>query len=115
MDSDAEARLKQAAGIIRDRAKELSSWSVQIPASLEISIEGDSAVLRANPQIAPQARAFELGLRHPLNYENQQRNSRFGRTPHRPFLEPAVDQTADKAAERCAEVITDWTRKLGYK
>lgn len=118
MDSDTSKRLHEAAEVIKDRAAELASWSRRIPRSLEISEEEYAVVIRANPAVAPQARAFELGKRHPLNYPSQE-ESRKGKpwapTPHRPFLENAVDQTSDRAAQKVAMVIEDWTRKLGYK
>lgn len=115
MDSDAAARLHQAAEIIKARAAVLSAWSSRIPQSLEISEEDYAVVITANPEIAPDARAYELGIRHRLNYPNQERGGHFGKTPRRPFLEPAVDQTADQAAEKCALVVSDWCQKLGYK
>lgn len=112
MDSDAAKRLNEAAKIIKDRAAILSAWSSRIPESLDISEEEYAVVITANHEIAPSARAYELGIRHPLN---EKRNERWGKTPRRPFLEPAVDQTADKAAEKCAMVVDDWMIKLGGK
>lgn len=112
MDSDAAKRLHQAGEIIQERAAKIASWSTRIPASLEITEEEYAVVITANPEVAPDARAYELGLRHPLNFPGQ---DAWGNTPYRPFLEPAVDQTSDKAAEKCAMVIEDWTQKLGYK
>lgn len=118
MDSDAADRLREAAKIIRDKAAELASWSARIPASLEISEDDYSVTIRANPEIAPQARAFEIPVRHPLNYPAQ-RDSKKGhawaRTPHRSFLEKAVDETSDDVVQKCAQVVDDWTYKLGYK
>jgi len=115
MDSDARRRLHEAADIIRRRAERLSSWSTRIPASLEVSDEDYAVKIRANPDVAPHARAFELGERHPLNYPNQRRANRWGNTPHRPFLELAVDQEEGRAVEKVAMVVEDWTRRLGYK
>lgn len=112
-DSDLSFRLKQAGDVIKRRAAEISStWSARVPASLETIVEDEAVVVRANPEIAPQARAFEMGLRHPLNYPNQRS---WGRTPHRPFLEPAVDEQADNAVQKVSMVVEDWTRKLGFK
>lgn len=113
-DENVRRRLREAADIIRDRAKQEASWSRRIPESLEITDEDDAVIIRANPAIAPQARAFELGIRHPLNYPNQQRRRSFARTPHRPFLEKAVDATSDRAAQKAAMVIDDWCLGHGY-
>lgn len=117
MDEDARKRLREAGQIIKDKAHEIASAttnSVRIPASLEMTEDEYAVIIRANPEIAPQARAFELPVRHPLWATGGRSGWKWGPTPHRPFLEPAVDQTADKAAEKCAMVIEDWTEKLGY-
>lgn len=108
-------RLREAADIVKRSAARHASWSRRIPASLEVTEEDYAVVIRANPAVAPQARAFELGARHPLNYPNQRRHNRWGNTPHRPFFAEAVDDTDDEVVTRCAMVVDDWTRKLGYE
>jgi hypothetical protein len=115
VDDDARTRLHEAATLIRDAAARISgAWSARVPASLEISDEDYAVLLRANPGIAPQARAFELGIRHPLWATGGRSGWKWGPTPHRPFLELAVDEQGDAAVHKVALVVDDWCHKLGY-
>lgn len=112
MASDAfQTRLKEAAEDLRANAAGRASWSARIPASLEITIDGYTATVRANPAVAPQARAYELDLRHPLNYPHQYG---WGNTPNRPFLAPAAVATADEAAVTISDAVDDIAISVGF-
>lgn len=90
-----------------------SSWSSRVPQSLQVKVEDDSVTVTANQSIAPQARAFELGIRHPLNYPNQ--HGQYASTPHRPFLEDALAERTDIATNTIADVVFDWAQERGWR
>lgn len=113
MDDDLARRLENCGDLIKERASTNAMWSRRIPASLKVDVEDDAVTVSADPSIAPQARAFEQGLRHPLNYPTQHGDS-WGNTPHRPFLEDALRDQTNVCVEELANVITDWTMQMGW-
>lgn len=104
-DPQLQVHIKRAADIIRDSAKGFASWSRHIPERIHTEMRDgvDGAYIIAT---GGQARAYELHLRHPLNYPNQEG---YAKTPWRPFLSRAVDATIDQVADEIALVVDDWT------
>jgi hypothetical protein len=102
-------RIKNAAIILRDAARGFASWSRHIPERIDIQMrdDADGAYIIAT---GGQARAYELNLRHPLNYPGQKG---WGNTPWRPFLSRAVDSQGDAAADEVARVVDDWLDEWG--
>lgn len=117
-DSDVVKRLKAAAQITARQAKANASWSKRIPASIRVLLYGNSsAYIYAEDEIAPQAKVFELGMSHPLNYPSQRRRvgREWGPTPKRPFLKPAAEETADEVTEEISKVVDDMAHEEGFK
>lgn len=107
-DADLAARMKRAAQLVKENAASRASWSSRIPASLRLVAVGDDAIyVQTTEAIAPDAPAYELGKRHPLNWPNQKQ---WGPTPHRPFLAPAAEATANAVAEEIANVVDDYCK-----
>jgi hypothetical protein len=103
-------RIRSAAILIRDAAKGFASWSRHIPDRISVQMRDDTdgAYIIAT---GGQARAYELHLRHPLNYPGQKG---WGNTPWRPFLSRAVDSQGDAAAAEIANVVNDWLEDDGW-
>ena len=115
-DADAQERLRQAAQVILDQAKQnASGWSARIPPSLKLKVRGMAATISSN---APPAYPNEIpGVRHPVFGG---RGTRRPKAPwvtnqHRPFLAPAGDEAADKALEKFALYVEDLAHKHGYR
>jgi len=109
-------RLRDAASIIADRAKEIAAtFSKKIPPTIKIAGgTGGLEITAGGPdgQVAPNAYMFETkGARH-MTFGH--RDAPWHDQPYRPFLEEAAAQTIDKASEAYAKVIDDWTRELGW-
>lgn len=113
-DDALDARLEEAGDLIKRSAQAhaLAQGLHRAAASLEIGVSGDAVTVTANPGIAPMARAFELGLRHPLNYPHQ---NGWGNTPHRPFLAPAAVDELGACAEAISEVVIDYGKIAGFE
>lgn len=104
--------LGAAAAIIADRARELaSSWSVQVPPSISVSVAGRVATISAD---APPARPNELNLRHPVFARGPRDEWTWVSGNDRPFLAPAADSASDAAMQRYAKKIDGWARKAGF-
>jgi hypothetical protein len=103
-------RIRNAAILIRDSARNFASWSRHIPERINVSTreDMDGAYIVAT---GGQARAYELHLRHPLNYPKQ---TGWAKTPYRPFLSRAVDSTIDAVTAEIANVVDDWLEDDGW-
>lgn len=113
---DLGRRLREAAQVIADQAKEnASGWSARIPPSITVSGGGTGVSILSD---APSAYPNEVaGVRHPVFGG---RGTRRPKAPwvlnqHRPFLAPAADQRGDEAAEKFSKVLDDWAKEHGYK
>lgn len=115
-DGDLEERLRQAAEIIADRAREnASGWSVRIPPSLKVKVDGMTAVISS---AAPPAYPNEIaGVRHPVFGGRGTRRPKapWVKNQYRPFLAPAGDEAADKALEKFGLYVEDLAHRHGYR
>lgn len=100
--------LAAAAEQIAQRARELASWSRQIPPSISVQVSGNVATISSD---APPAYPNEIaGVRHPT----------FGHDPwvtneYRPFLSAAADQRAGAAMAKYADKIDTMCRARGFR
>jgi hypothetical protein len=99
--------LKAAAEVIAGTARELASWSKQIPAAINVSVSGSTAEISCE---APPAYPAETRARHPLFGD---RHDWYG-PPGAPFLGPAADARAGAAMARYARKIDAMCRKAGF-
>ena len=99
--------LAAAAEEIASRARELASWSAQIPPS--IRVDGDEKTVTISTDVPP-AYPGETRARHPL-FGN--REYWYG-PPGHPFLGPAADQRAGAAMARYAQRIDRLAREAGF-
>jgi hypothetical protein len=100
--------LGAAANIIADGARQLASWSEQIPGAISVEVSGNTATISC--AVGPAYPNEVAGVRHPT----------FGHEPwmtneHRPFLGPAADARSGDAMARYADKIDGWARKAGYR
>jgi hypothetical protein len=101
--------LRAAAGIIADGAKGIAAvWSLKIPPSIYVTVDGLVATVHA---AAPDARPAEFRLWHPLFGD---RSHWYG-PPGEPFLAPALDARIDPAMQRYANSIDRYAKKHGWK
>ena len=109
-------RLAEAAKVIADQAKEnAAGWSARIPPSIRVSGSYPEVTIRAS---APPAYPNEIsGVRHPVfgGRGTRRPHAPWVTNEHRPFLGPAADEAADKAAEKFAVIIDDWALKAGFR
>jgi hypothetical protein len=68
---------------------------------------------------AGPGKAYEAGIRHPLNWPNQVKARKgalapFGRTPLRPFLATAMSAVENDVYDILTGVIDDWLRDDGW-
>jgi hypothetical protein len=114
-------RLREAAEIIADRARELSSRSRRIPGSVRVYGDRRVMTIAAGGTRAPQAYTFEnprggAGVWHPVYGHGPRSTWHWVRQTPRPFLLPAVDETADRAVNAWGEaVISDWAQENGFR
>ena len=100
--------LGAAAAIIAAKARELASWSRQIPPAIGVRAHGNTAEISC--QVGPAYPNEVAGVRHPT----------FGHEPwvtneHRPFLGPAADAASDKAMARYAQKVDAMCKKAGFR
>jgi hypothetical protein len=101
--------LKAAAEVIADGARSLaSSWSVQIPPRIRVSVSASSGTISCD---APPAYPGETRARHPLFGD---RRHWYG-PPGEPFLGPAADARAGAAMARYSQKLDRWIREAGFR
>lgn len=104
-------RIEAAAKIIADQAKLNASFSKRIPAAIHVNVlDDDHAEIVANGFEARNAAPIEYGERHPL-WGNR---DYWYPTPHRPFMERALAQKANAAAQEASKVVDDLAADEGY-
>jgi hypothetical protein len=101
--------LRKAADTIAADARRIAgSWSVKIPPSIYVTVEGNVATVHA---AAPNARPAEFRLYHPL-FGN--REKWYG-PPGEPFLGPALDARIDDALRVYARSAGTYAKRHGWK
>jgi hypothetical protein len=121
--------MRDAGEVIRgDAARRAAAWSHKIPPSGRVeSVRDDEVLIIFGGISAPNAYPFEVrGVRHPVfGRSGAERTSVAAGTGHgrgwtwvlndwRPFLTPAAEENADKAASVIATVVDKWGRELGF-
>lgn len=109
-------RLQQAAQVIADRAKEVSStFSTRIPGSIKVvtSEETGRVQIKGGGAKAPNAYPFDPPSNPPVRHPLFGNRDYWYAQPYRPFLEEAAEAGGDEAAEALANVIDDWAEELG--
>lgn len=112
---DLGRRLREAAEIIADKARENAGWSARIPGSIRVSGgSGGVSISTGSPPAYPNEVA---GVRHPVfgGPGTARPKAPWVTNQHRPFLAPAADSAGDEAAEAFAAVIDDWCHGRGYE
>jgi len=95
--------------IARSAQRCAARFSVQIPPAVLVQAGDDWADIFCQ---APPAYPNEVaGVRHPVFGHRD----RWVTNQHRPFLEPAAEASADKAAEEIAKGVDDLCHSLGFK
>jgi hypothetical protein len=111
---DLGRRLREAAEVIAEQARENASWSHRIPPSITVSGGAGGVSIMSD---APPAYPNEVdGVRHPVfgGRGTSRPEAPWVKNEFRPFLAPAADQRIDEAAEKFAQVIDDWAKEHGY-
>jgi len=114
-DDDLGKRLREAAEVIAEQARENAGWSARIPPSIKVSGGGGGVSIVSG---APPAYPNEVaGVRHPVfgGRGTSRPKAPWVTNKHRPFLAPAADERIDEAAEKFAAVLDDWAKKYGFK
>jgi hypothetical protein len=115
-------RLKEAARIVADAVKEVSSrFSRRIPASVEVKGDERGIYIQAGGPTAPNAYPFDPPMFpppvfHPLFARRGSKSYTDGHwyaQPYRPFLEEGAAISADQAARAFSYVIDDWFKQSG--
>jgi hypothetical protein len=91
-------------------------WSNRMPRATHVVVQGNNVSVQTESSIAPQSRAFQGGIRHPLNYPSQTAgNDRsWGPTPKRPYMTWAWRDTRLDMENQMAKWAEDLAReKLG--
>ena len=100
--------LVAAAEEIASAARALAAaWSVQIPPSIAVEVNGDTATI--STEVGP-AYPGETRARHPLFGD---REHWYG-PPGAKFLAPAADMRAGDAMARYARKLDRWLREAGF-
>ena len=100
--------LKAAAAVIADTARQLASWSDQIPGRIQVT-QVSATVVEISCD-APPAYPAETRARHPLFGD---REHWYG-PPGARFLGPAADARAGAAMARYAKKIDRMCNKAGF-
>ena len=114
-DDDLGRRLREAAEVIADKARENAGWSARIPGSISVSGgAGGVSIMTGSPPAYPNEVA---GVRHPVfgGRGTSRPWAPWVENQYRPFLAPAADEAGDEALEKLAEVIDDWCHDRGYE
>lgn len=109
--------IKAGAEITAKAARMYSGvWSVRMPRATHVVVEGDNVSVQTESSIAPQSRAFQGGIRHPLNYPSQRAGNErhWASTPKRPYMTWAWRDTKADMEKQMANWAEDLAReKLG--
>lgn len=111
-------RLKEAGQLVRDAAARLAGeWSpVRLPSDIEVRKLSDTEVIVvAGSTRAPMAYPNELGVRHPVFASGPRSEWTWVKGNDRPFLRPALEDNADKAAAIIARAVDDWAHAAGFE
>jgi hypothetical protein len=126
LDRELREGLRRAAEPIAADARSRASWSNRIPGAIRVRtrLAGRAGVsVRVSSRAAPHARPIEHkgqpgNFRHPVfaDAENQVRTEwTWVNQRARPFLGPAAEAGASKAAEAVADVIDKSFRQHGWR
>lgn len=122
MDEDELKRLKEGAEVVADAARSTSSAiSRRIPLTVKVDGDEDGIYIKAGGDAAPNAYPFDPPDNPPVYHPNRARRGtkryrgKWYPQPYRPFLEEAAKLGASDAAEKFAEVINDWAKRVGFK
>ena len=91
-------------------------WSRRMPLATRVVIEGEKVSVQTDSSEAPQARPFQSGIRHPLNYPSQVAGGKrpFASTPRRPYMTWAWRDTKIDMEKKMAQWAEDLAKeKLG--
>jgi hypothetical protein len=92
------------------------TWSKRMPRATRVHVEGDNVSVQTESRIAPQSRAFQGGIRHPLNYPSQTMGGQrhWASTPKRPYMTWAWRDTKHDMEKQMAKWAEDLAKeKLG--
>jgi hypothetical protein len=108
--------MRDAGEVIRDAAGRRAGWSHRIPQSGRVeSVRDDEVLIIFGGPSAPNAYPFEVrGVRHPVWGHGPRSTWHWVENEWRPFLVPAAEENADKAASVIATVVDKWGRELGF-
>jgi hypothetical protein len=109
--------VKAGAEITARAARRYSGvWSTRMPRATHVVVEGTRVSVQTESAIAPQSRAFQGGIRHPLNYPSQTAGGErhWAPTPKRPYMTWAWRDTQSDMEQQMAAWIEDLAKdKLG--
>jgi hypothetical protein len=91
-------------------------WSHRMPRATHVVVEGNDVSVQTESRIAPQSRAFQGGIRHPLNYPSQTAGGEkhWASTPKRPYMTWAWRDTRTDMEKQMAKWAEDLANdKLG--
>jgi hypothetical protein len=106
--------IKAGAEITAKAARRYSSvWSVRMPRATRVVVEGKNVSVQTESSIAPQSRAFQGGIRHPLNYPSQTAGNEkhWAPTPKRPYMTWAWIDTSRDMEQQMAKWVEDLARE----
>lgn len=109
-DVSLQHRRKEAAKMIAEAAKRNAAFSRRIPAATIVREYADYTEVVTRGALAPNAAPFEKPLSHPLFGDKEHWYAQ----PHRPFMQDALDQKGDKAADIIGGVVVDWAEEAGF-
>lgn len=98
------AGLKKSGEIVAESARQKSSWSTRIPASVKVVVTQKGVAVRAGGESAPHAGTFEgknngTPMRHPVFARGDSANWTWVAQTPRPFLKPALESNIEKVAD----------------
>lgn len=91
-------------------------WSTRMPRATHVVVEGTKVSVQTESDIAPQSRAFQGGIRHPLNYPSQTAKGKrlWASTPKRPYMTWAWRDTQPDMEKQMVKWVEDLAEeKLG--
>ena len=104
--------IKAGAEITANAARRYSGvWSTRMPRATRVVVEGDNVSVQTESAIAPQSRAFQGGIRHPLNYPNQRIKGLWASTPKRPYMTWAWRDTRGDMEKQMAKWAEDYAKE----
>ena len=108
----------KAGAEVTARAARLYSgvWSRRMPRATHVVVESGKVSVQTESRVAPQSRAFQGGIRHPLNYPSQTAGAdrHWASTPKRPYMTWAWRDTRGDMEKQMAQWAEDLAKeKLG--